>query len=181
MNRTKLNLGSGKKYDPTAINVDITPTTNPDIVHNLNQLPWPLPDNHFDAVEMRDVLEHLDDTVRQLEEIHRVCRAGALVHIVVPHFSSNGAYADPTHRRFFTIGTFAYFTAQHPNNFYTPVRYEIVEAKIVFRPSWVNKLVWRLANRFPERYEQSWAWWFPAWFISVVLRVTKSDVPIPRL
>jgi SAM-dependent methyltransferase len=171
--RTTLNLGSGRRYDPAAVNLDVTSATDPDVVHDLNQFPWPFPDNRFDHVEMRDVLEHLDDTVRVLEEIHRVCRPGATVLIIVPHFSSNGAFADPTHKRFFAAGTFQYFTAHHPNNFYTPVRFHIAESRIVFRPTLLNKLIWRLANRFPDAYENGWAWRFPAWFLSVLLRIEK--------
>ncbi len=177
--RTRLNLGSGRKYDPNAINLDVTPDTNPDVVHNLDQFPWPFPDGRFDYLEMRDVLEHLSDTVRVMEEIHRVCRPGATVLIIVPHFSSNGAYADPTHKRFFAAGTFEYFTADHPNNFYTKVRFKILESRIVFRPTLGNKLVWRLANRFSETYEKAWAWLFPAWFLSVVLRVEKPGTASP--
>jgi ubiquinone/menaquinone biosynthesis C-methylase UbiE len=171
--RTRLNLGSGRKYDPQAVNLDVTPDTSPDVVHNLNQFPWPFPDNRFDQVEMRDVLEHLDDTIRVLEELHRICRPGAAVHIVVPHFSSNGAFTDPTHKRFFALASFDYVTDGHPNNFYTRARFRTEAGQIVFRPSLLNKVVWRLANRFPTTYEEKWAWVFPAWFISVVLRVTK--------
>lgn len=171
--RSRLNLGSGRRYDPAAINLDVTSDTNPDLVHDLNQFPWPLPDDRFDEVVMRDVLEHLTDTVRVLEEVHRVCRPGGMVHIIVPHFSSNGAFTDPTHKRFFALASFDYFTAGHPNNFYTRVRFHREDGRIVFRPGWANSLVWRLANRFPEVYENRWAWVFPAWFVSVSLRAEK--------
>ena len=39
----------------------------------------------------------------------------------------------------------------------------------------VNKLVWRLANRYPEAYERRWAWVFPAFFLSFELEVVKDD------
>jgi SAM-dependent methyltransferase len=172
--RTRLNLGSGRRYDPAAVNLDVTPVTGPDVVHDLNRFPWPFPDDRFDEVVMRDVLEHLDDTIRVLEEIHRVCRPGAAVEIIVPHFSSNGAFTDPTHKRFFALATFDYVTAGHPNNFYTAARFRREQARIVFRPTLTNKLVWRLANRFPVAYENAWAWVFPAWFVHVVLRAEKG-------
>jgi SAM-dependent methyltransferase len=172
--RTRLHLGSGRKYDPTAVNVDLTPDTSPDVVHDLDVRPWPFPNDRFDSVAMYDVLEHLDDTLGTLEEIHRVCRDGATVHIIVPHFSSNGAYTDPTHRRFFAARTFDYLTEGHPLSFYTRVRYRREEVRIVFRPSLLNRIVWRLANRWVEGYENSWAWMFPAWFVSATLRVVKA-------
>jgi SAM-dependent methyltransferase len=122
---------------------------------------------------MRDVLEHVDDTLATMEEIHRVCAPGAKVHIIVPHFSSNGAFTDPTHKRFFSALTFDYFTDGHPQNFYTRCRFADVTATLVFRPTLLNKLVWRLANRHIEAYENRFAWIFPAWFISAALVVKK--------
>lgn len=177
--RARLNLGCGRRYDPTAINVDVTPDTKPDIVHNLDQRPWPFSDNRFDNVQMIDVLEHLDNTIATLEEIHRVCRPGALVHIVVPHFSSNGAFTDPTHKRFFALGTFEYLTSWHPNNFYSRARFAPQKSQIIFRQTYLNKLVWRLANRFPAAYEERWAWMFPAWFVDVTLTVDKRRAATP--
>jgi hypothetical protein len=122
---------------------------------------------------MRDVLEHLDNTVAILEEIHRVCRGGARVEITVPHFSSHNTFVDPTHRRAFSALTFEHFAEGHRLGYYTSCRYRILRRQIVFHPSWVNKIVWRLANRFPESYERRWAWIFPAWFLSVELEVVK--------
>ena len=48
------------------------------------------------------VLEHLDDTLAVLHEVHRVARPDALVIIGVPHFSSANSYTDPTHRHHFS-------------------------------------------------------------------------------
>jgi len=171
--RTHLNLGSGRAYDPQAVNLDLTADTSPDVVHNLTVFPWPFPDNRFRSVLMRDVLEHLPDTLATIEELYRICEPKGVVHIIVPHFSSNGAFTDPTHRRFFSALTFDYFTEGHPQNFYTPCRFRIISRRIVFRPRFFNKVVWRLANRYIQTYEDSWAWRFPAWFISVELEVLK--------
>src|SRR5882724_4491884 len=43
LRRDVLNLGCGRKHLPTAVNLDITATTSPDIVHDLNVRPWPFP------------------------------------------------------------------------------------------------------------------------------------------
>ena len=47
---TVLNLGSGKKPRPGAVNVDVTARTQPDLIHDLDETPWPLPDSHFTEV-----------------------------------------------------------------------------------------------------------------------------------
>ena len=82
----KLCLGSGQKKHSDAVNIDIVSSTGPDIVHDLNHTPWPLPSNQFDECHAYDVIEHLNDIVKTMEEIHRVCRNGAVVRITVPHF-----------------------------------------------------------------------------------------------
>ena len=111
--RDSLNLGCGRKHLPHSVNLDVTPETNPDVLHDLNTLPWPLPDNHFSEVLAYDVIEHLDNFMGAMEEIHRVCRDKAKVKIAVPHFSSAEAYTDPTHRRCFGYFSFDYVTGEH--------------------------------------------------------------------
>lgn len=172
--RAILHLGSGQKYMPGAVNVDLTADTHPDVVHDLNVHPWPFESSSFDELHANDVIEHLDDVLKTIEEIHRVCRTGATVNLIVPHFSSDGAFTDPTHRHYFGARTFDYMTEGHSNSFYTHARFRVLKRQIVFRPSLVNKLIHRAANRFPKTYEERWTWIFPAWFLSFQLEVVKS-------
>ena len=173
LQREVLNLGCGRKQLSGAVNLDITATTNPDIVHDLNVRPWPFPDNAFREVHAYDVIEHLDDVIVTMEEIHRIGRPRAIVRITVPHFSCCNAYTDPTHRHLFTSASFNYFTDESELGFYTAVRFRIISNQIFFYPTLMNKLVWRLAKRYPQAYEQRWAWTFPAWFIQFHLEVLK--------
>jgi hypothetical protein len=172
--RDVLNLGCGRKHVRGAVNLDVTPETNPDVVHDLNRRPWPLPEGHFREVWAHDVVEHLGDVVATFEEIHRVCRDGARVHVAVPHFSSANAYTDPTHRHFFGYSTFDCLTEGAELSFYTHARFRLRHRQIIFYPTLVNKLVWRLANRYPAAYERRWAWVFPAFFLSFELEAVKG-------
>jgi SAM-dependent methyltransferase len=171
---TALNLGCGKRPIPGAVNLDITPDTKPDVVHDLNRRPWPFPDGRFTEVHAYDVIEHLDDILGTMEEIHRVCRPGARVFITVPHYSCSNAFTDPTHRHYFGWFSFDYFTGEHGHDYYTRTRFRTRSRRLFFRPSPLNKLVWRLAARFPVSYERRWAWTFPAWFLSFELEVVKE-------
>jgi len=67
-----LNLGCGVKRREDAVNLDISREVGADVVHDLNVVPWPFPDGAFDNVYAFDVLEHVDDVVKTLEELHRV-------------------------------------------------------------------------------------------------------------
>jgi hypothetical protein len=171
----RLNLGCGRKPLEGAVNVDIYAEAKPDVVCDLNRLPWPFRDDQFREVIAYDVIEHLTDVVTVMEEIHRVCRAGALVQITVPHFTSANSFTDPTHRHHFGRASFRYFTGEHELGFYTSVRFKARTSHIAFVPSLVNKIVWRLANRYPDYYERRWAWVFPAWFLYFELEVLKAQ------
>jgi SAM-dependent methyltransferase len=168
-----LNLGCGRRRVDGAVNVDVTAATAPDVVHDLNVRPWPWPADSFDEILARDVIEHLDDIVATMEEIHRVARDGAVVRIAVPHFSCANAFRDVTHRHYFSWYSFHYFTGEHEFDFYSDRRFARRSTDLVFRPTLVNKVVRRLAARWPDAYEQRWAWMFPAWFLSVELQVRK--------
>ena len=172
--RSVLNLGSGLKPMAGAVNLDVAATTRPDVVHNLNVVPWPFGPNTFDEVHANDVIEHLDDTLVAMEEIHRISRPGAVVHITVPHFSSANAFTDPTHQHYFGYFSFHYFTGESAFPFYSNVKFRRRSLQLVFHPTLVNKLVWRLAARWPAGYERGWAWIVPAWFISLELDVIKN-------
>jgi predicted SAM-dependent methyltransferase len=170
-----LNLGCGNVYLPQAINLDRTPDTNPDVVHDLNELPWPFRSNQFGEVLAYDVIEHLDDFIATANEIHRVCRDKAIVRITVPHFSCANAFADPTHRRFFSYFSMDFVTGENQNQFYTQVRFKKLSTRLLFYPSLINKVVWRLANRYPAAYERRWMWLFPAWYLYFELEVQKNS------
>src|SRR5688500_11661885 len=166
-----LNLGCGKKHVEGAVNLDVTRDTNPDVIHDLNRRPWPFADGMFDRIIAHDIIEHLDDIVGTFEEIHRVARPGAVVSIIVPHFSSSNAYTDPTHRHYFGVFSCAYFTGEHEFSFYTRVKFRRRRASIMFYPTLLNKLVWRMAEKWPAAYERRWAWLFPAWYLYFELEV----------
>ena len=173
---TVLNLGSGKKPRPGAVNVDASARLRPDLVHDLDVIPWPLPDRHFTEVHAYDVVEHLQDVVLTMQEIYRVCAPGARVFITVPHFSSANSFTDPTHRHYFSARSMLYFTDEHELSFYSSARFRQRQGTIVFKRSLLNKLIHRLANRFIVRYEERWAWICPAWFLYFELEALKPSL-----
>jgi hypothetical protein len=174
--REVLNLGCGSRYLSDAINLDITPDTNADVVHDLNQFPWPFPNNHFREVLAYDVIEHLDDFIATMNEIHRISTNKAVLRVTVPHFSCANAFTDPTHKRFFSFYSMDYVTGENELAFYTSARFRKLSARMIFYPTLINKVVWRLANRYPETYERRWAWIFPAWYLSFELEVVKQPI-----
>lgn len=170
-----LHLGSGLKRMAGAVNVDLVAATNPDVVHDLDTRPWPFADDEFDEVIACDVIEHLDDVVATMEEIHRVAADGAVLKVTVPHFSSANAFTDITHRHSFAWSSFHYFTGENEFPFYTAARFRRRVGNIIFASTLLNRVVWRVANRWPAGYERRWAWIFPAWFLYFELEVVKGS------
>ena len=169
----RLNIGCGKERLENAVNLDISGDVGADVVHDLNCRPWPFDSGSFDEVHAYDVLEHVEDVAKTLEEIHRICRPGARLHATVPHFSSANAFTDVTHRHWFGWRSFDPFDAAHQHSHYSNARFRRRQIRISFDRTLVNRVIFRLANRWPQEYERRWAWMFPAWFLYVDLEVLK--------
>lgn len=170
-----LDLGCGKKKRPNAVGVDYSDRHNADIIHDLNVFPYPLENEEFDEVYLDNVLEHLDNPMRVMEEVHRVCKTNGTVKVIVPYFRSIWAYIDPTHKNFFTVDSFAYFDPHHiicQRYDYTSARF-LVE-KIVFNETLqkrgITNLVVRFANKYPNRYERYLSHLYPLDDITYYLR-----------
>lgn len=169
-----LNLGAGlDRSIPGAVTVDRSPLASPDILHDLDIFPWPIESNGFDLIVCREVVEHLADLVRAMEEIHRIGRPGARAHITTPHFSCSNSFTDPTHRRHLGFYSFDYFTGGNQWNFYTGARFRLIGRSIRFYGRYKNLHISWLANRFPRFYEEHLCWIVPAWYLVFDLEVVK--------
>ena len=72
----KLNLGCGRFKKPGFVNVDCDPGLEPDVVQDLNVLPYSFPSGHFRLIEADHVLEHLHEPFRVMAELHRLLQHG---------------------------------------------------------------------------------------------------------
>jgi SAM-dependent methyltransferase len=95
----KLNLGAGKSRMEGYLSVDSIPFEGLDVVANLND-PWPWGDNTVSDIHMSHVLEHFtgDERVHIFNEMYRVLIPGGKAAIITPHWASQRAYGDFTHK-----------------------------------------------------------------------------------
>lgn len=111
-----LNMGCGHNKIPGYINVDMSPECQPDVVCNLEVLPWIWEDNSVSRVLFNHSLEHLgqDKSVflGMFKELYRVCRNGAVIEINVPHPRHDNFINDPTHVRAITPQLLSLFDRQ---------------------------------------------------------------------
>jgi predicted SAM-dependent methyltransferase len=170
-----LDIGCGCQKVPGAIGIDISPDSQADVIHDLNVFPYPFDNDEFDQIYCIDVLEHLQDVIHTMEEIHRIAKPGARVFIRVPHFTSMHAYGDPTHQHFFNTQSFDYFCGGFPQyRFYTSARFKKVSVHLNFWKLHRLDGVSFLANHFTLYYEKLFAFIFPAMNIEFQLEVVKK-------
>jgi len=173
----KLNLGSGGYQKEGFVNLDWNRLNNPDVVHDLNKLPYPFSDNYFDYVEASHVLEHLDKPFLVMEELHRILKNGGKLAIKVPHFSRGFTHAEHSHG--FDVTFPFYFNKRLGGALsgYRGFEFELEKTEfhwlafmhllpmlgynkiVVLLLSLANKIVSFLANLSPQFCSRIWCYW----------------------
>uniref|UniRef100_UPI0040489A18 class I SAM-dependent methyltransferase n=1 Tax=Polynucleobacter sp. TaxID=2029855 RepID=UPI0040489A18 len=124
----RINLGAGNDIRSGYVNHDMVGLEGIDVVHDLNSYPWPWPSNSATELVIRDVLEHLDELIPALEEVHRILIPGGVAHVKVPYWNGWSRHADPTHKRGFHELTFHFFD---PNSVYCKDRHYYSSARFL--------------------------------------------------
>lgn len=173
-----LDLGCGSTKRAGAIGVDVAAFDGVDVIHDLNARPFPFDDGAADEIYLDNVLEHLDDVIATMEELHRIGRDGCLVRIDVPYYRSQWTAIDPTHRHSFHPESFAYFDPDHHFSRrygYSPARFR-VESVVYnerFPSAGLRGALARYATRHHSRYEARLAPILPLDELTFRLRVMK--------
>jgi len=170
-----LDIGCGRNKLPGAEGIDFAANSVADVRHDLNVFPYPLSDSCYEVILLRNVIEHLQDIVRLMEEVHRVGKPGADVIITTPHFSSLYSYQDPTHIRHLALDSMDYFTEDTKHsNFYSNRRFRIIGKGLDFGRSFPFSLIARGIFALSARnYEKHFAFIFPANSLWFHLRAVK--------
>lgn len=165
-----LNLGCGADYMDGAINVDRF-ASKVDVRHDLDQTPYPFPDDEFDEIRCMNIIEHLENILEVMQELHRIGRPGCRVIIRVPHFRSACLYEDITHRRGFAWRSFDLFTA----NSSVYGEYATCRFKILRRAYTPYKLpfLYKMLSRMPVLTDNLLSKYVPMASILFVLEVLK--------
>lgn len=147
-----LELGCGRVKHPNAVGIDRIALPGVDVVHDLNQHPYPFEDNSFDEVYAVHVIEHLDSILAVMEEVHRITRPNARVVVITPHHSDAISWQDPTHKWHLNSYSFSYFEPTYHTNYYTRARFLVESKEIELASIWKSvgiQFLVNLDNRFP--------------------------------
>jgi SAM-dependent methyltransferase len=123
----ELLLGSGSNRDRRIViedredwrqlvTLDHNADHKPDVVHDLEQLPYPFGDDTFDEIHAYEVLEHLGrqgdfrSFFAQFSELWRILKPGGFLAATCPSYRSMWAWGDPSHTRVLTSGTLVFLS-----------------------------------------------------------------------
>ena len=101
--KTVLHLGCGDEYIPGWINIDAQ-GPRCDIrfdIENCAGQRLPLADDSADGFYLCHVFHRVKDPLALMQELHRVARPGATIHMRLPYGSSDDAWADGAARPYF--------------------------------------------------------------------------------
>lgn len=101
----RLDIGGGEStlFTTGFVSIDINPKAT--IVHDLDRYPWPIKDNSVGFARMSHVLEHLENPLKAMKEIHRILKPDGEIYIAVPWWRDDIGL-NPYHRWVFQPGWF---------------------------------------------------------------------------
>jgi ubiquinone/menaquinone biosynthesis C-methylase UbiE len=174
----KLNLGCGRDIRKDYLNVDYFKSGGVNKVVNLNKFPYPFKDNLFEEIIMYDILEHLNDPVKVLEEIYRISKNKAIIKIRVPHFSSANTWGDLTHKRGFSSTFLDYYLKNKKKNSsledLRKIKFYLIKKELQFPAPFRFFGFNKIFSLFPKVYERFFYGLFPCGNIYLELSVYKE-------
>jgi ubiquinone/menaquinone biosynthesis C-methylase UbiE len=189
---TELELGCGsKKHNLNAVGVDMLDYPDVDIVGDIYEVLASFPDMSVNVVRSYHFIEHVPDVPRLLSELARVVKPNGILEFVAPHFSNPYFYSDPTHRSFFGLYTFCYYSNNSPfarlvPNYGHKPDFGIEKIDLIFKSTQpfvfrygIKKLIGKIINSciyIQELYEENFCYLFPCYEVRYILRRHNIDL-----
>lgn len=124
-----LDLACGDAKQPHCIGMDKRKRDGVDIVHDIEEMPWPFEDEFFTRIIASHIVEHLKPwlMVDIMDEAWRILVPGGYMMIATPYAGSYGFYQDPTHIKGWNEATPTYFDPDKPMyEIYKPKPWKII-------------------------------------------------------
>lgn len=97
----RLDVGCGHRKQAGFVGLDIRELPTVDIIWDMEQTPYPLPDGCCLSIVASHVVEHINPArfgfVNVMNEWWRIMKLGGRLMVVTPYAGSFGYYQDPTH------------------------------------------------------------------------------------
>ena len=107
----KLDCGCGSAKQKGYVGLDIRALKDVDIVHDVESVPYPLPDDCCFQILCSHLIEHLKPwlIIDIFNEWWRIMKPGGQLLISTPYAGSFGFWQDPTHIKGYNQASFTYF------------------------------------------------------------------------
>jgi ubiquinone/menaquinone biosynthesis C-methylase UbiE len=184
-----LDLGCGDRPHPGRIGIDRLSLPGVDIVADLEEGLHFLPENSIDSIYSKSFLEHIENLDNLMREIWRVLKPNGTKHLFVPHFSNPYFYSDYTHKHFFGLYSFEYFSKNQkhfhrkvPSFYHADINFNTEMVILKFTSPWrLRNLIKRGCEKifnfkpgWQEFYEENLCYVFPCYGIQATLRAIKE-------
>jgi predicted SAM-dependent methyltransferase len=109
---------NGKRDWTKLVTLDSNPDHKPNVVHDLESLPWPFEDNSFQELHGYEIWEHLGrqgdarSFFAHFSEAYRILAPGGFLVATCPSYRSMWAFGDPSHTRVITSGSLVFLDQQ---------------------------------------------------------------------
>lgn len=192
----KIEIGCGPtRHRHDYITVDLLEHESVDVTADIYEFLDSLKSGSVTAIYASHFIEHVTDLNSLMKKIARVCRSGAVIEFVAPHFSNPFFYSDYTHKSFFGLYSFCYLaedrsglTRQVPKYGVEP-DFEQSEVSLHFksyRPNYIRhafkRTIEKIVNVGPwskEAYEELFAWIIPCYEVRYVLKRRENSTTAP--
>ena len=116
MSGVKLDVGCGRNKQPGCIGIDRVAMPGVDIVQDLQEFPWSVPDNICTMIVLSHVWEHIEPKYRSalMDELWRVARWDGQLFISCPYANSFLAMAHPEHYSCPNEMTMTFYSPDYP-------------------------------------------------------------------
>jgi len=175
----RLNIGCENDYKEGWVNVDFDPRYKVDASFNLNQFPYPFPDNTFDEILAAGVLEHLDNFYGVMKELHRISKDKCKIYILLNHGSDvTITWGEVEHKRGFSIHTFgSMWCNQEMWSLFNVLKKRI---SFSFKYNFANAIINPIVNLSPIIWERLFCHYLPCSDVVYILEVIKNPAEIQR-
>jgi SAM-dependent methyltransferase len=125
----QLDVGCSSHKQEGWVGMDRRKCEGVDIVHDLEVIPYPLPDHVCTQILCSHVMEHLNPKLHVdiMDEFWRIMKPGGMLWLSMPYPNSRGHWQDPTHIKPWNEVTPTYFDPTQPMfQVYQPRPWQIV-------------------------------------------------------
>jgi len=180
----ELGCGNHKKIN-NSIGIDAIDYPGVDVIGDIFEVLRLIPDSTIDEVHSFHFVEHISDLTGLISELARVVKKNGIVGFTAPHFSNPYFYSDPTHKTFFGLYTFCYYSdcslfSRKVPTYNMDIKFNLESVDLIFKTDKVFLIraifkhvigkLFNFSSYTRELYEDSFCFIFPCYEIHAILK-----------